>query len=198
MELGFESRPSDCRAYAFTSPLCMLFYHYLLGARHPYIHSIILSSNWDAHSTDVGTEAGYQGPLSSTNRIWIWTLLLWISALPFLWMTPQKWSQRMFNGICWMGLIMKYSQTLGNSGTHRPDGCMACFLVTMSHPLQSSDPGIMLGPQPSSSLRSCVDFCVDKSHLFIAQFSTCRVGGGNPICGRGFLGGLCLHAQWSA
>lgn len=44
------------------------------------------------------------------------------------------------------------------------------FLVTtMSHPLQSSGPGVMLGSQPGNILRGCVGFY--KSHLFTAQFS---------------------------
>lgn len=112
------------------------FYHYLLGARHPYILSSILSSNWDAHSADVGTEAGSQGPLSSTHGIWIWTLLLRISSLPFLWMI--LWSQRMFNSICWMGLIMKCNQSTGNSWTHR--SLHGLFLAVVSRPLQELRP----------------------------------------------------------
>lgn len=133
-----------------------------------------LSSNWDAHSTDVGTDAGDQGPLSSTNRIWIWNLLQ-ISALPFLWMTRQTWNRRMFNGICWTGLIMICSQTLGSSWTHRPDGCMACFWWPQRHVLcRAQALASCWVPSPAPSWGAV--WASTSLTSLLLSFPTCKVG----------------------
>lgn len=192
MELGFEPRPSDGRAHALHH-CARHFYHYLPGARPPYVLSVTLSLNGDAHSTDVGTDTGHQGPLSSTNRIWIWNLLLQISALPFLWMTPQKWSQRMFNGICWTGLIMICSQTLGSSWTHRPDGCMACFWRPQRHVLcRAQALASCWVPRPATSW-GAVWASTSLTSLLLG-FPTCKVGVVILFVEEDSQGGLCLHA----
>lgn len=98
-----------------------------------------------------------------------------------------------------MRCLMFDEMHLGRGATPRARGettLHGLFLAAMSRPLRWRRPWGLAG-SPSQFHPEELGVLLDVSPLYFSVFPSVN-GGGNPICGRGFLSGLWLYAELSA